>query len=386
MTNLLRSIFAGRAARRLAAALFALLLLSPAAAQETQPARWLLVFDTSSAMKKRLPAVEAVLKNLFIESVGGQLQAGDSVGVWTFNRELNTGQFPLIAWRPEFAAATTSNLVHFLHEQHYRGDTRFAALQPALDQVIRGSERLTIILFCDGEDKITWTPYNDGINQTFQKNAEERKKSRQPFMLVLRTQRGKYDGCTVNFPPSAINLPSFPPLPQPVKAHPTNPPAVKPPPVAPLIIIGTDKPAAVAPSKPLPVPATNSPSAVVPATNRVESAEAVPPVSPKVAAPTNSAVSVATNTAPATNALLAETVTAANQSTVATNTAPVLTQTNAAPAPDADRGMWSLIILGGGLLLAAAGFLTVLVVRARRPRGSLITSSLNQPRTPPERK
>jgi len=46
--------------------------------------RYLLVFDTSSEMKKRLPAVQRALDTMLAGSMGGQLQTGDTIGVWKY--------------------------------------------------------------------------------------------------------------------------------------------------------------------------------------------------------------------------------------------------------------------------------------------------------------
>ena len=135
-----RKIFA--AGLRWLGALLVVLLPVHAPAQPTQPQRWLLVFDLSSAMKQRLPATEAVLKNFLATSAGGRLQAGDYIGVWTYDKKLHTGQCPLIEWDPMEAALDRTNLVSFLRSRKFSGSSRLATLQPALSEVVSSSERL----------------------------------------------------------------------------------------------------------------------------------------------------------------------------------------------------------------------------------------------------
>ena len=94
--------------------------------------RWLLVFDTSAPMKKRLPGVEAALKTFLGTSGGGHIRADDTIGVWTFCRQLRTGEFPLTTWTPERSAGTISNVVNFVRRQWFAGDTSLEALQPSL--------------------------------------------------------------------------------------------------------------------------------------------------------------------------------------------------------------------------------------------------------------
>jgi len=228
--------------------LTALLLPAPAPAQDgyQPPQRWLLIFDTSTPMQRWLPGTTTELQNLFFSNLSGELRAGDSVGVWTFDEKLHAGRYPLFTWQPQNAADEASRLINFLDFEHYSGHTRFAALQPLLGRVIAHSPRLTIVLFCDGKDKLKLTPYDDGINRVFDVTQADRKKVKDPYVVVIRTQQGKFVGATVNLPPGSVDLPAFPPLPQPAQISPPSPaqdlsgPVAPPaPPAPPLVIVGT---------------------------------------------------------------------------------------------------------------------------------------------------
>jgi len=342
----------------------AVLLFSPPSVRAAQEERWLLVFDTSAAMKKRLPAVEVAVKNFFVTGGGGQLHAGDSVGVWTFDQQLRTGQFPLIHWPPANAGGTASNLVAFIRQQHYTDKTSFAALQPLLGEVVKHSERLTVIIYCDGQDAISWTPYDEGINQTFGQNQDERKSARQPFALLLRTQRGKFTGCAVNFPPSTFTIPPFPSLPVPPAIKTNSPPV-----------------SALVASKPTPVVV---PSLVIVGTN-VGTNLADMPLSTNAGSPKTFS---STNPLESTNISKS---TSHHSSAAGSSNPPLMniaspTNINAVPATTADdTSRRGLLVLGGGLLLVVFLLLVLIGVRSRRrEHGSLITASMEQNRKPPE--
>ena len=331
-------------------ALFAGTFLAPMLrAQPAAPkvdSRFLLIFDTSTDMRQRLPAVQNAVNTLLATSVYGQLHSGDSVGVWTFDRDLHAGQFPLQYWKPDDAPITASNIIKFVKKQHYLNKTDFAALLPALNQVVQHSERLTVLIFCDGKGEIHGTPYDIGINQIFQQRQRERQKERSPFVIGLRSQHGQYVGCMVSFPPEPVTLPIFPPLPLPEVA-PAPPVADAPPPPSPprssappLIIIGTPRTNHVSPVlKPAP---TNSPSMTAistpatAATNKVETPEIVPGVQ-------TSAVPVQPD------------VTAA----------PVMTAKAAAPPESSRTGLGKALAVGVAFL---AGGLVVFVFMSRRAR------------------
>ncbi|HZI32575.1 MAG TPA: hypothetical protein VFF11_09545, partial [Candidatus Binatia bacterium] len=123
-------------------------------AQQTQAERWLFVFDLSSQMKQDLPATKAAIDQMLGTSVDGQLHEGDSVGIWTYDQQLHAGQVPLFEWHPARAATISSNLVVYLHRQRYRGNSSLAAMQSFLPQVIAHSERLTTVIFCDGQSQL----------------------------------------------------------------------------------------------------------------------------------------------------------------------------------------------------------------------------------------
>ena len=347
-----------------------------------EPGRWLLIFDTSSAMKKRLPATEAELMKIFKTSLDGYLKTGDEVAVWTFDQQTHSGQFPMATWQSADAPTLFTNLTTFLRKQKYSGETSLAALQPALGKVIENSQRLTVIIFCDGQSEINWTPYNDGINQTLKQNFAERKKVNQPIVLLFRTQEGKFTACTVNFPPGGINLPSFPLLPEEIKASapkpPTNPPVAPKPVVTPapaLIIVGKNVSTNIA-QIPIPPEETNSSAAA--ATNVVSPLATNPPVLAQV-------VSTPTKVTPIAVPPHAPNPTVVSSPSVAV--LPTVTNTfTAETKADADPRYRLLVLLATGALFLAGTLVVLLVVRERRPRGSLITDSMNSPKNPPRKK
>jgi len=248
-------------------------LVPTARAQPPAPnvnSRFLLIFDTSSDMKRRLPAVQKALNDILAASTNGQLHPGDSIGVWTFDQDLHAGQFPLQHWNPDTGAGIALDINVFVGKQRYTKTTRFDAFLPLLNQVVRGSERLTVLVFCDGKGEIHGTPYDVGINQIFQQRQSERQEARLPIVIGLRSQRGQYTGCMVSFPPQFVSLPAFPPLPEAVPAPPkvTNAPAPPSPPrssVPSLIIVGTTITNRVPPPAPKPA-LTNPPPMVITST------------------------------------------------------------------------------------------------------------------------
>ena len=260
------------------------------------------------------------------------------------------GQFPLQYWVPSEAATMTENINDFVEKQHYSKTARFEALQPMLNRVAQSSERLTVLIFCDGETAVSGTPFDAGINQIFQQRKAEQKKARQPFVIVMRVQLGQYIGCMVDFPPEQVDFPQFPPLPAPPPPPaPTNQPPPTPPPpppviLPPLIIIGTKPPPSPPPQAPKP---TNTPPPVA-SVNKTNVETNPPPTVPK---PTNTPPTVL----------------------------PVIkTNIVASPLKNSDADSDDALTIGAILLATAIVLGGFVWLRGRKSSSSLITRSMNK--------
>lgn len=360
-------------------------LVPPLRAQSAQPmqSRYLFVFDTSSAMEKRVPAEVKGINEFFAITLNGELHPGDSIGAWAFSRELRTGEFPLELWQPQERSAIPLDIIGFVKDRHYSKSTRFDQLMPTLNQVVRSSPRLTTIIFCDGDGQISGTPVDAKFNSIFKQNKRAMKKAREPFIIILRSQFGQYVGFSINTPDN-ITLPPFPPLPPPppapIAAAPKPPPPSGPPP---LVIIGTrvgtNVPAAM-PPPPVPpprLPATapanppappksvpaNSPPPANPASKNIPQTNAAPPMA-VATPPVNTVVSSPQNASPPAAPAGVETLPA--------NAAP----SAPTPASGGNKGRLLAVVVG---LLVIAGVLVFLLLRPRR-RGSssLITESMKK--------
>jgi len=351
-----------RGARVLAALGAGCFMVSVATAQpaaSSVDSRYLLIFDTSSAMKSRVPATQYVVERLFFSMMNGQFQAGDSIGVWAFDRKLRLGGFPLQRWLPQNAATIASDITNFVRLQRYSKSTRFDVVMPDVNSLVQDSERLTVLIFCDGDGEIKGTPYDNAINTVLKQNQSALSKANETFIVVLRSQLGRYIGYTVNSSAMGVNLPNFPPLPSPPQAvapvQTSPPPAPRtpsPPPViqaVPLIIIGTN-----VGTNPIPL----VPPRVVP--------PSPPPAKTASNPPPAESLSNLTNPIP-TNAALPKVAE---------------TQTNVpAPLSEDHTGLSrkGALAVGAGLLAAAVVLIILAWVRSRQTsRGSLITRSMKK--------
>lgn len=367
--------------------------VEPAApGKKAQPARWLLIVDTSSAMERRAKAVEGVVGELVASGMNGQIHPGDELGIWTFNKELRAGAAPLQTWQPAHSNSIAGHLVAFLAKQKYEGKANFQPVLAELGRLVPVSRQLTILVMADGSQPIAGTPFDAAINASYEKTRAELARTRMPLVTVLRVYHGKYIGQNVSFAPWPVEFPPFPPEPPVTESRPTTaaPPAV--PPITatakPIIIHSEPKPAestnlitaplAPAPSLPL---VTTQPAPVVtvapaPAAQPVVEAPAAPPaVSPPVVQPLAEPMTPPVAPAPTATPSAAAPVAPSPAVAVAPEAVPT------APTATADTvtaRKWPLI-LGIGCFWVAIMVALVLARCARRQAGtSYITRSIDR--------
>ncbi len=203
--------------------------------------RWLLVVETSTAMQSRSDTVHRIAATLLASGMNGQMQPGDTLGVWTYNRDLYAGQFPLQVWTQSASRQVASRAYQFLSNQKYGNEGHLEKVLPTIQRVVSNSEFITVILISTGNQKIQGTPYDERINSYYTTWQNQQQKAAIPFVTVLRAVRGQFKSYAVNTPPWPLEMPAVSPE---LVAARTPPKSAEPPkpaaPVyaAPLIISG----------------------------------------------------------------------------------------------------------------------------------------------------
>lgn len=192
-------------------------LFAPAGAKaqtNTAPARvtnrYLLIVETSSVMQNRADGAFRVVADLFTSGMGGQLQRGDTIGLWTFNNELHAGKYPLQGWSPSARTNMAMNALNFLRAQKFEKKPRFDKVTPGLQQVVHGSQYITVIVISSGEAPLKGTPFDAQVNEFYNTWRSQQKSSRMPFIAVLRGQKGQFADCALHWAPWPVDLPPLP--------------------------------------------------------------------------------------------------------------------------------------------------------------------------------
>jgi len=296
-----------------ALAIFELPLPAQTRAAKQSSGRYLFIVDTSANMQRRAPAVLKAVQNLLLSGMHVQLQAGDTIGVWTYNQQLWAGNLPLQRWSPENEQLVASNIVAFLKTQRFEKKARLEAVLQELQPLVKESEKLTVLLISDGSQSVSGTPYDRNINEFFKANAKEQKQQRMPFITVLRSYHGEFIGASLNLAPWPVEFPAFPPerkiaaAPKPkLPVEKTNAPPTAPP----LIVVGKkpEPPPAAPVAPPKPTLAKPSPPTNALPTGAAKTKPEPAPAPIEISKPTTNTVTTTTHTVPPT----APTTTATN--------------------------------------------------------------------------
>jgi hypothetical protein len=185
--------------------------------------RYLVIVDTSRSMRRRSKAMLQTVQDLLSTGMQGELKGGETLGLWTFNQDLYTGLFPLQVWAPEEQNAIAQRAVGFLKAQGCERQPSLEKVIPALQNLVKDSELITVILISAGDARMRGTPFDDPINDYYARWCDEQQNGQVPLVTVLRARNGKMIRCSVR---PALGPVEFPPLPPPeAPVVQTEPPA-----------------------------------------------------------------------------------------------------------------------------------------------------------------
>lgn len=177
--------------------------------------RFLFVVENSASMNASAKATEKTLRELIESGVQGQMQPGDSFGLWTFNEQLDTS-FELQQWIPSEGKKLAETATNFLKKRRYTKKTAMQSVLPPLFSVVKGSRAITVILISTGSQPISGTPFDTEINGIYSRYARELQKAKLPFVTVLLGRKGKLVTHAVNSALGPFQIPKRPIEPDPV--------------------------------------------------------------------------------------------------------------------------------------------------------------------------
>lgn len=407
---------------------FAITLIAPRASLFAAPApekpqenRLLFLIETTPKTDNERAAIRKSLRSIIESGLDGHMHYGDTIGLWAYNDKVNT-DFPMVIWTHEHQQDVENAIDFWMTKQKFKGRADFSKVLPPLQNVIKASQKLTIIWYSAGDSQITGTPYDKEIAELQKEFRDDFRKQHIPFATLLAVRKGAVVDFTVNPGDGKIRLPEIYDKEAAATATAaTNPPAEATAPVAkkpPLIIRIGPSPEVLAQKKAnAPAPAATNSAVTNVTTEKLTNAIAVPSATVQSNAPaalsTNApapiaiapvlvktnAPAVTTTNAPVaalakTNAPSVAAAVPTNNNTNQTTHAPVVEKpkpVEAAPKPSVTpqpssavvsaQPNYALIAIGGTILAAIAGVIVFFVKKSSVPKGpSFISQSMTRER------
>ena len=195
------------------AALLGLLFLHQTPALSAPPAansnRFLLLLDTSLAMKPLETAQREATFDLVYSGLRGQMTNGDTYGLWLAG-EKNDTSFPMESWKLKHAVELAAKAAVHVKDRGYKGRGALATALADAKRVVQNVGDLTVVLVSNGETPVQGTPFDDAINARFTELAPVMKQAGVTLNTVLVAQDGEFVAWAVNSPEFLIEMPSLP--------------------------------------------------------------------------------------------------------------------------------------------------------------------------------
>ena len=170
------------------------------------PPRYLLVVDTSFSMSRIENPTRQALFDLIFSGLQGRMRAGDDYTIWCFDEQVYSNRTSPISWDPLLNRALALGALRSLRNLHFEKQTRIDRLWIALQQTVRTTQSLTVVILSDGDERFQGTPFDRSINAMYQQRFRELKAAKKPFVTTLMAQNGVWVACAVNAAGEAIDF------------------------------------------------------------------------------------------------------------------------------------------------------------------------------------
>jgi hypothetical protein len=181
---------------------------SPAPVPDGQ--RYLFIVDTSSGMERLKAENETTMYELLRSGLFGQMQTGDTYGLWTFDKETHAGKFPLQTYDARRASQLAAIAAAYLSGHNYENSDDVKRMTELLLTVVRAVSNVNVFVISDGSSAMHGTPFDKAINTEYRKQRRQRSSAKQPFVTTLIARDGSITNYSVVVAGKPILLPERP--------------------------------------------------------------------------------------------------------------------------------------------------------------------------------
>lgn len=192
--------------------------------------RFLFLIDSSFSMKTKKEAIIKTVGDLISTGFHNVAEEGDLLGIWTYSTHLRTGGFPPQLMTPQESHALADKAANFIDTLKFEGRND---LLPALIELHKYASRgrdMMVFLFCEGNEGVVGTLYDDDINRLFTEHRRTLERANKPFLVMFAYHKGEMNDASIYYGEGVVELPKLvrsaaPPTAS--KETPVIPPAVK---------------------------------------------------------------------------------------------------------------------------------------------------------------
>jgi hypothetical protein len=193
---------------------------------------FLFIVDSSVSMEQRKPAAIKLVRDVIASRFDGQIEAGDSIDIWTYDTENNLRGFPPQIWQAENAQRISDAATQYLQDYRFKGKSEFANVASDLSILVPQTKSLLIVIITDGEQPFSGISLDLEINGYLAKKGKLNPTGTDPLLISLAAINGGIRTWTAYFGKGELALASLPGR-KPVAKHVAEtksvvPPAAKP--------------------------------------------------------------------------------------------------------------------------------------------------------------
>lgn len=135
---------------------------------------------------------------------------GDTFGIWTFNREVFAGVFPMQVWQSAKGLDLANSAAFFLKEQNYQKSARLSQVFAQVLPLISNVKDVQILIVTSGESELAATNVIRDFWLAWQSKAEAARKAKSPLVIALGARNGKIATWSFAIGDESIELPKPP--------------------------------------------------------------------------------------------------------------------------------------------------------------------------------
>jgi hypothetical protein len=186
--------------------------------------RFLFIVETSNESRRFEEANRQAVFDFVVGGVNDQMRSGDTFGIWTYNDQVRSGEFPMTVWESADSLEIAGQAAGFLQKQKYSKEPNLKAVVGELRQLAERVGDFNVFIISTGRERVQGTPFDQNINNAYEAYAKRPSKlARKPLVTGFVVRKGRPIRASVVLAGDRVTLPARPPAVAKAKVPVTSP-------------------------------------------------------------------------------------------------------------------------------------------------------------------